>query len=232
MAELERDPQLRDRVRNAILADDFLALPGIVRQLGARVDQLGERVDQLGARVDQLGDRVDQLGERVGDLGLQVAGLASQVAQLVLAQNQLTGKVTNMDGRLYEFEFERKIGPWLGPRFRRARILSLYDIEAFDEAVRSGKLTPEEAADANDLDLIVHAEDRAGDAPEAILAFEVSITVDPTDVLRASRRAELLRRCGIHALAAVAGDQITREASDSVAQQEVLSFVRRKSPAA
>src|SRR5688572_17659661 len=98
IAELQQDPQLRDRVRNAILADDFLALPGIVARLGERVEQLGERLDQLGERVDAL--------------SLQIAGLTSQVFQLTLGQNQLTGKVTNIDGRLYEFEFERKIGPW------------------------------------------------------------------------------------------------------------------------
>jgi hypothetical protein len=32
IAALHSDPQLRDRVRDASLADDFLALPGIVRE--------------------------------------------------------------------------------------------------------------------------------------------------------------------------------------------------------
>lgn len=218
IAELQQDPQLRDRVRNAILADDFLALPGIVARLGERVEQLGERLDQLGERVDAL--------------SLQIAGLTSQVFQLTLGQNQLTGKVTNIDGRLYEFEFERKIGPWIGPRFRRARVLSLYDIEAFDEAVRAGGLTREEADDANELDLVVQAEDRGGPTSEAVLAFEVSVTVDASDVVRAARRADLLRRVGINAFAAVAGDQLTREAAESLLDRDVLSFVRKKTPAA
>ncbi len=34
IAELQRDPQLRDRARNVILADDFLELPKIVVRLG------------------------------------------------------------------------------------------------------------------------------------------------------------------------------------------------------
>ncbi|MCC6382472.1 MAG: hypothetical protein IT304_08175 [Dehalococcoidia bacterium] len=41
---LQREPQLRDRLRNAILTDDFLALPGIVRQLGERIERLTERM--------------------------------------------------------------------------------------------------------------------------------------------------------------------------------------------
>jgi hypothetical protein len=81
IAELQRNPQLRDRVRDVILADDFLQLPRIVADLGVQVQGLAERMDQLVHRMDVLADRMADL--------LKVVQLHD-------------GRLGNLEGDLYE----------------------------------------------------------------------------------------------------------------------------------
>jgi hypothetical protein len=58
IAALQQDPQLRDRVRNAILADDFLALPGIVRQLGEDLRALVAEVRSMRGDLGRITGRL------------------------------------------------------------------------------------------------------------------------------------------------------------------------------
>ncbi len=209
---IHADPGLRDRVRNAILADDFLALPGIVRQLG-------ERLDAVAARLDAVSDRLDAVAQSLDRLTGEVS--------------RLRGDFGNLNGRMHEFDFERLVGSRIGPRFRRARPTSLFDLDPFDEAIRDGKLTGEEVDDANALDLVVIAQDREPAVPaEAILALELSIVVDGNDVLRASRRAAILQKAGLNAFPAVGGDSITAEGAEGASRLGVIPFIRKKEPAA
>jgi hypothetical protein len=146
IAELHADPQLRDRVRNAILADDFLALPGIVARLGERVDQLSERVDQL----------------------------AVQVGRLTLSVDHLNGKVGNLDGRMFEFEYERHLGNRLSKRFRKVRPIPLSDYDPFFNARRRSVISEEEWEDAARLDVIALARDTSVPSePEVVIAMEL-----------------------------------------------------------
>jgi uncharacterized protein YoxC len=100
IAALQDDPRLRDRVRDAILADDFLALPGIVRSIGDRLDRLTERFDQLTERVDQLTERVDQLTERVDRLTERFDQLTERVDQLTERVDRLTERFDQLTQRV------------------------------------------------------------------------------------------------------------------------------------
>ena len=96
---LREDPQLRDRVRSAILADDFLALPGLVRQLSedmihlqASVSTLVEEsarqrgdIQALTAVVATIGDDLKVLGSEVKALGVEVTALAVEARSARLA---------------------------------------------------------------------------------------------------------------------------------------------------
>lgn len=166
--------------------------------------------------------------------------LTANVGSLTLQIDRLTGEVTrlrgdfgNLAGRMYEFDFERLVGSRIGPRFRRARATSLFDLDHFDEAIRDGRVTGEEVDDANPLDLVVIAQDREPTVPtEAVLALELSMVVDGNDVLRASRRAAILRKAGLNAFAAVGGDSITAEGVEGAARLGVIPFIRKREPAA
>jgi cell division septum initiation protein DivIVA len=236
IATLQQDAALRDRVRNAILADDFLALPGLVRENGEQIARLTERMgvltermDVLTERVDQLTQRVDQLTQRVDQLTQRVDQLAERMDQLAERMDQLVGKVANLDGQMFEYNFERKLSSWLGPRFRRPKVIDPYDFEAIDDAFERGTITESELYDLAATDVLVSARDgRGAAAPEIILAVEVSVTVDINDVRRAFRRAVLLANCGVTALAVVAGERITASAKAAAERLNAVALIRKR----
>ena len=65
IAALHEDAELRERVRGAILADDFQALPGLVRANTEAIAALTERMDALTERMDALTEHMDALTERI-----------------------------------------------------------------------------------------------------------------------------------------------------------------------
>jgi hypothetical protein len=201
IATLQQDATLRDRVRNAILADDFLALPGLVRALA----------------------------EDVGDLRTSIQALSREVEQLTRQMSKLTGRVDNLDGEMFEHNFERKLSSWMGPRFRRPTVIDPYAFEAIDNAFDSGSITETELADLAGADLLVLARDgRGSSAPEVVLAVEVSVTVDVSDVTRAVRRTATLSKCGLRALSVVAGARITSPAKAAAERLGTVALIRKQ----
>jgi hypothetical protein len=60
------------------------------------------------------------------------------------------------------------------------------------------------------------------DRPEVWVAIEISAVIDGSDVERAVQRAGLLRRAGVPALPAVAGDEVTEHAESAARNQGVV----------
>jgi hypothetical protein len=82
-----------------------------------------------------------------------------------------------------------------------------------DRAAAQGAISVEQARDLKYADLMIR-----GDAPDGgprHLVVEVSAVIDRHDVERASRRAGLLGRIGLSALAAVAGERIEADADQA-----------------
>lgn len=232
IAELQANPQLRDRVRDAILAHDFLALPGIVERLGERIEQLALQDEQLGRRIDQLGQRVDELGQRVDQLGQRVDQLAIQVEQLGLKLDRFDGRLGNVEGEIYETKYVLNLGAHVFKRIRRARRVYPSDVPQVFEAHRAGQITDAEWDDIHDLDVLAVGIDAnsSTESAEKYLAIELSVVVDGSDVERAARRAGVLRKSGIAAEAAVDGRAITADAEQSAVRLDVAVLVRRIQP--
>ena len=93
LAALRDHPEWRDQVRDEIMAEDMRALPGIVRQLGERMDQLTDRVGELALRLDQLTDRVGELTLRLDQLTDRLEQLTTNVNA---GFNDLRGRVGNL----------------------------------------------------------------------------------------------------------------------------------------
>lgn len=218
IAELQANPQLRDRVRDAILAHDFLALPGIVERLGERIEQLVQQDEQLGRRIDQLGQRVDQL--------------AIQVEQLGLKLDRFDGRLGNVEGEIYETKYVVNLGAHVFKRIRRARRVFPSDVSPVFEARRAGKITDAEWDDIHDLDVLAVGieANSSSESAEKYLAIELSIVVDGSDVERAARRAAILRKSGVSAEAAVDGKAITADAEQSAGRLGVAVLVRKIRP--
>ncbi len=237
---LHEDPKLKDRVRNAILSDDFLALPGIVERLGERmeqltirvdrlgermdqltirVDQLGERMDQLTGQVQQLGERMDQLTIRVDHLGERMDQLTGQVQQLALKMERFDGRLGNLEGRNYERDYRDNVISHLAPFLKKPVVVVPANIDELDAAFQSGRMSLAQWREIHRLDLLVHGTPRRSAEPEVWWAMELSLVVDKYDVERAANRAATLREFGVAAVPVVDGRGIT---SDAIAEAQVL----------
>ena len=81
-----------------------------------------------------------------------------------------------------------------------------FDAEILIPAIRSGRITRDEADDLEDADCILRLEDPDKETIYAVV--EISITVQETDRVRAARRAEVFSRVvGVEALPYVVGEQ-------------------------
>lgn len=220
IAELQANPQLRDRVRDAILAHDFLALPGIVERLGERIEELAQQDQQLGRRIDQLGRRVDDLAEVVKQLGLKM--------------DRVDGRIGTVEGRLYELDYRDNLLAHLAGALRHVRQVFPGALPEMTRADEHGEFSEAEWIDVHRIDVVAAGQlwKSPSDSPEKLLAIELSLVVDRSDVERAARRAELLRRGGLSAEAAVDGDAITSDAQQLAAELGVTVLVRKVQPAA
>lgn len=206
IAELQANPQLRDRVRDAILAHDFLALPGIVERLGERVEQLGERIEDLTVQMQQLTLRMDRVDGRLG----------------------------NLEGESYEIKYVLNLGSHLSPLLRAPRRLFAAELPEISDAFDAGRISRDEWNELHDLDVLAKGRLRQAskDAPEQFFAIELSRVVDRYDVHRAARRAALLSAHGVDAVALVDGDAITVGAQQLAQELGVTVLVRKVQPAA
>ena len=204
------------------------SLAAQMEALTSRVDSLTQRVDSLTAQMEVLTARVNSLTQRVDSLAAQMEALTARVDSLTEAQvkteetlRRLGIDVAELKGDSLERKYREKAPAYFGPLLRRAKSLSadeLWDI--VDRGIEEGVLTSEEAREVLDTDIVVRGR-RWKDGKEEFLVVEVSWGVGVTDVERAVRRAELLRRLGLEVRAVVAGRGITSEAEGLAAEKGV-----------
>jgi hypothetical protein len=204
LTALREHPEWRDQVRDEIMAEDMRALPGIVRQLGERIDQLGERVDQLAQTFEARFDLLDARMSRV------------------------EGRLGNLEGWRYEAKFNAPAR--LGRLFRRVRRIELSDLDLLEQARDALTISDDDWEALASLDAVFRA--RLGLGPEAaevIVALEISVTVDETDVTRARSRADILARAGYKAVAVAGGRIATPGARDTAEELDVQLLIDRSS---
>jgi chromosome segregation ATPase len=118
-------------------------------------------------------------------------------AELAEAIQALAQRVDNLSGQVRGWVHEDRYRT-RPRRYRRLlldpHILSTEAREALlRQAEAAGRLTPEEAAELEDADVLVQGRSRATGG-EAFLVVEVSAKVNTDDVERAVKRAEILRK--------------------------------------
>ncbi|MFN0145751.1 MAG: hypothetical protein ACKVT1_04515 [Dehalococcoidia bacterium] len=178
---LRENPEMRAAARREILGEELLALPDLVRQNTADIQALTRPAGPLPVPVRTL----EVLSAR-------------------------------MDGRLRRIESyfaERRCRDNFARRFggliSRAQLLTPRDLDRFEDAAEAGAITPQAAEAVRHLDLIVAGRRGDGtDRRDVVLAVEVSLTIEQTDVERAVSRAGTLGEVGYEAIPAVAGATI------------------------
>jgi hypothetical protein len=222
IAVVQGDAALRERLRDAILRADLVALTGIVARLGDRLEGLAERVEDLAAADRALGERMDQLTGRIDQLTEQVKALTVRLAKM-------DGRLGNLEGDFWEFRYTSRLSQMLGQHhFIAVRQILPGEYPPFVEAWRDGRISDDEWHQLNLLDAVATAKQGKGlDAPDVMIALELSKVVDSHDVNRVNARASILRRAGFAVVAAVDGAAILPGAKEEAVTLGVLTLVRR-----
>ncbi|MEW6365049.1 MAG: hypothetical protein AB1714_10470 [Acidobacteriota bacterium] len=218
-------PEWQVELRHMLLSEDFRALPRLVAELVEAQKRTEHWMAELAAAQARTEERMGRLEATVADLAVRMDQLAACMDELAAAQarteermDRMTDKLAAVDGRTLEMLFRDRAQAYLAPVIRRLRVLSVQDIE--DEV--EGHLSRDEFLEITRLDVI--ATGRLRDDPDAgpvHIAVEVSSVIDRTDVERALRRAELLRKGSLRAVPLVAGESMTQGAQDLAAVSPV-----------
>lgn len=245
-AEVIRGILLNEEVINQIVGSLTQAVESLgqtVGLLGQTVGLLSQRVDSLAGeltqmredynrlegRVGSLESRVERLECQVEDLKIQVQQLRDQVEQLAFRVAWLEGRVGNLEGSDYERKVRYRV------RSRAGRILGLASpylaltqsdpaAPQFDSAVQraanAGAISPDEADDLFETDIIISAQGNRH------VAVEVSLTAADRDITRAVARAAILRRAtGGEVTPAIVTAALNPPQRDLAAAQGVAVFV-------
>jgi len=229
---LEQHPEWRAELRRLVLTEDELGLSAALERLAdaqARADQrleaavaalteaqarteeglakLAERLERFTVRVDERFDRVDERFDRVEE-------------RLDRAETSV-GRLLGSD---VERRYRERAVAYFSRVVRRPRPLSPQQVaDLLDGPESDGRLTDDERSDLLLADVVVRGRAEAGDG-DVYLVVEVSVTIDPHDVERASRRAGLLER--LHTTrAVVAGESITPDAEELAQARGVWSVL-------
>ncbi len=190
------------------LKDDVAGLKEDVGTL--KDDVAGLKDDVAGLKDDVVGLKDDVVGLKDGQ-----ARIEQYVADLRTGLAQVSGQIGRLSGNEYQawaIERSRRLirrmhRMEMGTVLHSGRPPSpTFDAEILIPAIRSGRITRDEADDLEDADCILRLEDPEKETIYAVV--EISITVQETDRVRAARRAEIFSRVvGVEALPYVVGEQ-------------------------
>ena len=219
MLKLVEAVQQDMRAELAVRRSDFDRLESAVIKLTQAQQRTEQRTDRLEIALYELAQAQKRTEERVEELAQAQKRTEAAIQELTAVQNAMLIDLGQLVGERLERQYRDRAPAYFGRILRRARSLSLQDLEAALEA----HLSDDELADALLLDAVVSGR-VAGqpDAPQVVLAMEVSSVVDSGDVERAVRRAGLLRKAGLLAVPAVAGAKVTQGAGEAARSARVL----------
>ncbi len=194
------------------------ALTVRVDALAARLEELAEAQKRTEQRLDSLAARMEELAEAQRHTEQQLAALAAHVEALTVEQRKMQNKLARVDGRTLEIDFRQKAPAYFGRLMRRLKIVEVHMLE--DQLAE--QLSPEEYDDFLRLDLLLTGLLwQQPDRPQIWLAVEVSSVVDREDIVRARRRADLLRKAGYPTIPVAAGEEATLGAESEARFQKV-----------
>lgn len=193
MRLLEERPEWRAELRRAVLTDELLALPELVRALA----EAQRRTEVAVAALAEAQRHTETL----------VGGMLVDLGEL---------KSDSLERRY------RERGPAYFARLvRQARVLAGEELlDVLEAAVEQGQIPAHEAQDIALADVVIRGRRREDDT-EVYLVVEVSWGVDAHDVERAARRAALLQEAGLVAVPVVAGKVILPEAVERARELRV-----------
>ena len=183
MQSLDQHPEIEQELRRRLLTQELLDLPNTVGKLATAISEMREIFDR-----------------RLTSLESQQSENTEQLNSIQQTLNTLDGRVANITGSDYERRATRRVSSLLSRYLRLSRIQALHSplqetapflVGMINNALTAHDITNSEADDLEQADIIVSANNAAGD--RTYLVAEASVTIDDTDIDRAHRRAQILQ---------------------------------------
>jgi hypothetical protein len=203
-----------------IKAHDTLATRSDMHELRVAMKELVEQQKETSAELKQLAGTVSDLAVQQKETSAELKQLAGTVSDLAVQQKEtraevreLTGTVRTLNmrtnttaGWALEWLVGKHLPAYVGRRIRRCRVVGAMDVvESLEDEQAGARLSVDDIDDLRRADLIASG---TIDGRPLYLVGEVSFTADNDDVLRAARRAAVMRRAGQEAQAFVACEAI------------------------
>jgi hypothetical protein len=235
IALLQNSAELRERVRAVLIEDSLQRIYAALAQSAEDHRVFEAETRQFQGEMyefrDQANERFNRIDERFDKVDSQLDKAELWMSDADRRLGRIDGRLGNVEGRQYEFNFRQNVASHLGARFRRLQPVFLGNYEPLHEAVEKGKISDEELTEILRLDLAVLGIDRQRPGGGQVLgAVELSNVVDRHDVERARRRADLIERAGLPAVACVAGMSITQGGKERAAALNVAVLIDQPEP--
>ena len=218
-------PQSEVLAQCVVRAHDALATRSDVHDLRVAMTALAEQQKLTSAEVRDLGEQQKLTSASLRDLSHTVADLADTVRTLHIRTDKTAGWAL-------EWVVGNRLPAYVGRQIKRCRVVGPMDvIESLEGRPAIRELSDEDLDQLRRADLIATG---VIDDEKIYLVGEVSFTADNDDVLRAARRAAVLRKVGERAQPFVACDAIAPISAELARREGVWIIVegRLLTPAA
>jgi hypothetical protein len=204
-------PEWQVELRRTIVGNDLEALPSLVRDLVEAQRRSEERLAGVESRLAGVESRLNRL-----ELAIEKLTEAVRISERRLTW--LEERTGGMLGELLEMRY--RAAAYFGRWLRRIRVV---DPSALADELET-HLSSEDLHEAMNIDLVVRGRlKQRSDVEEIWLAVKISLVVDREDVLRAVKRADLIRSStGRQVLPVAAGKDVTQGAELHAADRKVF----------
>jgi hypothetical protein len=220
LAKVFTVPQADVLASCVVRAHDTLATRSDMHELRVAMTELAVQQKETKAQVAELAVQQKETKAQVAELAVQQKETKAQIAELAVQQKETSRELKELAstvralsirtdttaGWALEWLVGKHLPAYVGRRIRRCRIVGAMDvIESLESDPAAAGLTADDLDELRRADLVATG---TIDGGSLYLVGEVSFTADNDDILRAARRAAVLRKAGQQAQAFVACDQI------------------------
>ena len=196
--------QSRTEAKVSELAEGQARLTDAQSRLEGKVSELAVAQSRTEAKVSELAEGQARLTDAQSRLEGKVSELAVALGSLTNTVERLSIRTDTVIGRTFELQFRDRLSSYLGRFLRRSKLLRNDEVlDAIDSVLES-----------EECDEVLRVDAIASGLVDGVLSHvvvEVSSTGDTDDVVRAERRAAILRKAGMAAIPVVACEAISRE---------------------
>ncbi|MFM8805423.1 MAG: hypothetical protein ACKOK8_16200 [Planctomycetia bacterium] len=178
-----------------------------IAELAAGQSRLVEAQARTDARMAELVESQARTDVKMAELVEAQADTERQMKTLAETMQRLTIRTDTVVGHTFELRFRDRLTSYLGRFLRRGKVVGNDTLLDTIEP----RVTTEEVEDFLRADIVAKG---IVDGAETYVVVEVSSTGDTNDILRAERRAAILRKAGLAAIPLVACGAILPESLD------------------